>query len=93
MKYFDWNALKSTKLQVERGICFEDIVAAIDENKLLDTIFHPNQQLYPGQRIFIVEVEEYVFLIPFVEDEEKIFLKTIYPSRKYTMKYKGRRKR
>jgi hypothetical protein len=92
MKYFDWNALKSTKLQVDRGICFEDIVAAIDGDKLLDTILHPNQQRYPGQQIFIVEVEEYVFLVPFVEDEEKIFLKTIYPSRKFTMKYKGRRK-
>jgi hypothetical protein len=92
MKYFDWNALKSTKLQVERGICVEDIVAAIDGDKLLDTILHPNQQHYPGQQIFIVEVEEYVFLVPFVEDDEKIFLKTIYPSRKFTMKYKGRRK-
>ncbi len=93
MKYYDWNALKSSKLQAERGICFEDIVAAIDGNKLLDTILHPNQQRYQGQQIFIVEVEEYVFLVPFVEDEEKIFLKTIYPSRKFTTKYKGRRKR
>lgn len=52
MKYFDWNPLKSTKLQVERGSCFEDIVAAIDGDKLLDTIPHPSQQHYPlGQQL------------------------------------------
>lgn len=91
VKYYDWNAVKNTKLLAERGFCFEDIVAAFDEDRLLDTILHPNQKRYPGQKIFIVEVNEYILLVPFVENDEKVFLKTIYPSRKFTMKYKGRR--
>lgn len=90
MKYFDWDPLKSIKLLSERGISFEDIIAALDEGKLLDTIEHPNQSRYPGQKILIVEIDRYVLLVPFVEDEEKIFLKTIYPSRKFTVKYIGR---
>ena len=92
VKYFDWDPIKNVKLLAERSICFEDIVAAFDAGKLLDTIIHPNQKRYPEQRIFIVEVERYAFLVPFIEDEEKIFLKTIYPSRKFTTKYIGRRK-
>ncbi len=56
---------------------------------MLDTIQHPNQLPYPGQRIFIVNVEGYAFLVPFVEEEEVIFLKTIIPSRKMTRKYLG----
>jgi len=92
MKYFDWDPLKSIKLLAERSISFEDIIAALDEDKLLDTIDHPNQSRYPGQRILIIEIEQYAFLVPFVEDEEKIFLKTIYPSRRFTLKYIERRK-
>ena len=91
MKYFDWSTLKNARLLAERDVCFEDIMTAIDENRLLDTILHPNQEHYQGQKIFVVEINEYVYLVPFVEDEEKIFLKTIYPSRKFTMKYKGRK--
>jgi len=87
VKYFDWDQLRNIKLLAERSICFEDIVAALDEGKLLDTIVHPNQKRYPEQKILIIEVDGYAFLVPFVEDEEKIFLKTIYPSRKFTIKY------
>lgn len=91
MKYFDWDPVKNAKLTADRSICFEDIVAAFDEG-LLDTVIHPNQSRYPGQKIFIIAVNSYVFLVPFVENEEKIFLKTIYPSRKFTLKYLGRSK-
>jgi hypothetical protein len=91
MKYFDWNTIKNIKLMAERGICFEDIVAALGDGRWLDTVNHPKQSSYPGQKILIVEVNNYVFLVPFVEDNEKIFLKTIYPSRKFTIKYIERR--
>ena len=72
---------------------FEDIQAAIEDGRLLGNIDHPNQKLYPGQKIFIVEINNYVYLAPYIEDSEKIFLKTIYASRKFTKKYLEGRKR
>lgn len=87
MKYFDWNKEKNEQLKVEREVSFEEITAAIDDNGLLAIENHPNQEKYPNQKMFIVKVRGYVFLIPFVEDESKIFLKTIIPSRKATKKY------
>lgn len=91
MKYFDWNTIKNVKLLAERGICFEDIVVAIGDGGWLDTIDHPNQINHRGKKILIIEVNSYVFLVPFIEDDEKILLKTIYASRKFTVKYLGRR--
>ena len=70
MKYFDWDPIKNVKLLAERSICFEDIVAALDEGKLLDIVIHPNQKRYPGQRIFVVEISRYVFLVPFVTNRK-----------------------
>lgn len=87
MKYFDWNNKKNEKLKVEREIGFEDVLIAIEEKKILDIVKHRNQKKYPGQKIFIINVNDYAYLIPFVEDEQKIFLKTIIPSRKATQKY------
>ena len=72
-----------------RAVTFEDVVFHLSRGGLLDTIEHPNQQQYPGQRIFIVNVEGYACLVPFVEDDEVIFLKTIIPSRKMTKQYLG----
>ena len=89
MKPYDWNDEKNELLQQERGIVFEDIVFHLSQGGLLDTIEHPNQQQYPGQKIFIVNVEGYAYLVPFVEDDEMIFLKTIIPSRKMTKQYLG----
>lgn len=87
MKYFKWDADKNVKLQAERGISFEEIVFCIMRDGLLDIVMHPDRDKYPGQRIFIVEVENYACLVPFVESEEAIFLKTIIPSRKATKRY------
>lgn len=87
MKYFDWDQNKNERLKVEREVSFEDILVAIDEEKLLDVIRHKNETKYPHQKIFIVDVNNYAYLVPFVEDEKKIFLKTIIPSRKATKKY------
>ncbi len=87
MGMFDWNDKKNQKLKSERGITFEDIVYHITHDGLLDVIEHPNQKSYSGQRIFVVNVEEYVYIVPFVEEDELVFLKTIIPSRKMTKLY------
>ena len=84
MKYFDWDEKKNQKLKNERGIGFETIVVAIVEGKLLVTLEHPKRA---NQKIYVVNVEDYAYMVPFVENEEKRFLKTIYPSRKMTKKY------
>ncbi len=89
MRYFDWNEDKDKRLKEQRGITFEEIVFHILHGGLLDVLEHPNERRYPGQKIFVVNVEGYVWLVPFVETEETIFLKTIIPSRKLTKKYLG----
>jgi uncharacterized DUF497 family protein len=87
VKYFDWDDAKNAKLRAERGIGFEDIVFHIERGGLLDILDHPNPGRYTSQRIFVVEREDYVYLVPFVEDERTVFLKTIIPSRKATKQY------
>ena len=89
MKPYDWNDEKNEWLRKERGLTFEDVVFHLAHGGLLDTIEHPNQRKYPGQHIFIVNVEGYACLVPFEEDDEAIFLKTIIPSRKMTKLYLG----
>jgi uncharacterized DUF497 family protein len=89
MKQFDWDNEKNAWLKETRGIGFEEVVYHITHNGLLDTIEHPNRKKYPGQRIFITNIEDYACLVPFVEDEDTIFLKTIIPSRKMTKLYLG----
>ncbi len=85
MKYYDWNRDKNEELKKERGVCFEDVVRILDENSSLDIV--PNSNKYPNQKVFVIKMEEYIYLVPFVEDDEKIFLKTIIPSRKATKEY------
>lgn len=87
MKYYDWNEGKNKLLKRERGISFEEIKIAAEEGGVLDTYDHPNQKRYPDQKIMAVEINNYVYLVPYIRDEEKIFLKTIIPSRKATKKY------
>ena len=87
MKYFAWDEDKNNLLKETRNMSFEEIVLSLSNNKLLEVVEHPNKQKYPNQRIFIVEVRDYAYIVPFVEDEEKYFLKTIYPSREATKKY------
>ena len=89
MKYFAWDDEKNAKLKAERGIGFEDVVFHIERGDLLDTVDHPNPSRYAGHRMFIVRREDYVYLVPFVEDEHTVFLKTIIPSRKATKQYLG----
>ncbi len=87
MKYFDWNSEKNEKLKMEREIGFENVLIAIDEKRILDIVEHKNQKKYPDQKMFIINVDNYAYLVPFIEDKRKIFLKTIIPSRKATKKY------
>jgi hypothetical protein len=84
-----YGAEKNELLKQSRGIGFEEIIAAIESGKVLDVYDHPDQQNYPGQKIYVVEALDYVYLVPFVRDEKGIFLKTIIPSRKAKKIYKG----
>ncbi len=88
-KLIRWNEDKNNLLQVERGLRFEVVSSAIEEGRILDIVAHPNQEKYPNQKLFIIEINQYVYVIPFVENEQEVFLKTIIPSRKMTKKYLG----
>lgn len=87
MKYCDWDEEKNEWLKEERSVSFEDVVIALDQDGELDRIDHPDPKKYPNQKILIIKIENYAFLVPYVEDEEKVFFKTIIPSRKATKKY------
>ena len=87
MKYFNWNEEKNRTLKKSRNISFEEIVFAIDDGKLLDVLQHQNRGKYPDQFLLIVDIRIYAYVVPFVEDGESYFLKTIYPSRKATKRY------
>ena len=87
MRYFSWDPDKNEWLKRERGVSFEEIVFYIEQGQLLDILEHPNQKKYPDQHMFVVRIEKYVYLAPFVEKGEEVFLKTIIPSRKATRDY------
>lgn len=89
-KIYNWNAQKNQLLTQERGISFERIVFEISVGNELDVFMHPNQNKYPGQMISAVQVDDYVYLVPFVETESEIFLKTIIPSRKATRQHRNK---
>ena len=89
MKPINWNPTKNQQLIAERGISFEDVVYCLQQGQLLDDAEHPNQKQYPGQRIFVISIEDYAYLVPYVEDESELFLKTVIPSRKATRQYFG----
>ena len=86
-KPFRWSPEKNDALKEARGISFETIVVAIGADGLLDVLPHPNQDRYPGQRVLVVEIDQYVYLVPCVEEDQHLFLKTIIPSRKATRDY------
>lgn len=87
MKYFDWDAGKNELLKKKRSISFEDVVEAFYDERVLDDIKHPNPSRYPNQRIMVVNINYYIYLVPYIENEDKVFLKTIIPNRKATKKY------
>lgn len=87
MNYYAWNAKKNAELIKVRNISFERAIYHIEKDGLLDVIKHPNPTKYPNQKMFIVNISNYAYLIPFVESDSEIFLKTIIPSRKATKRY------
>jgi hypothetical protein len=87
MKPFRWNPEKNELLKADRGLSFEGIVVAIEADGLLDVIEHPNKAKYPHQKVLIVSIDSYVHLVPFVEEADHFFLKTVIPSRKATRDY------
>ncbi len=89
MKYYDWNDEKNSMLRKLRGVSFEQVELAIESGDLVDRVKHPNPDKYPNQKVFLVNIENYIYSVPYVEDNEKIFLKTIIPNRKATKKYLG----
>ena len=94
MKFFSWSNEENEKLKQQRGISFEEVVFHIERGDVLDVVEHPDQAKYPGQRFFVIDVEEYVYLVPFIGTAHEYFLKTIIPSRKATRKYlAGREKK
>jgi hypothetical protein len=86
---YNWNDEKNRELITERDISFEEVVAYIESGHLLDTIEHPNLKKYPNQKVHIVNINSYIYLVPFVFENEFMFLKTIIPSRKFTKLYLG----
>jgi uncharacterized DUF497 family protein len=76
VKTYVWNEEKNQRLKSERGVSFEEIIVHIAIGDVLDIVEHPNPEKYKGQRIFIVKMRDYAWLVPFVESEDEIFLKT-----------------
>ena len=87
MKPFRWNIEKNELLRFDRGISFESVVVALETGGLLDLMEHPNAAKYPNQKIFLVFIMNYVYLVPFIEEDDHYVLKTMIPSRKATRDY------
>ena len=88
MKSYNWNTEKNKLLRETRNISFEEIVLAISQNGIIEVYEHPNQEKYPGQKIYEIDYKDYIYLVPYLENENEYFLKTIIPSRKATKKHK-----
>ena len=84
MKPYRWNAEKNESLKKARGISFEHVVVAVESGGLLDITDHPNMAQYPRQKVMVVAIESYAYLVPYVEEDDYYFLKTVIPSRKAT---------
>jgi uncharacterized DUF497 family protein len=84
---FDWDSEKNEWLRKERNISFEDIALLLAAGKLWKIADHPNPEKYPNQRIFLIPIDGYIFFVPFVTENDTIFLKTAFPHRKATKDY------
>jgi len=87
MKVFRWVNAKNEWLKGQRGVSFEQVVILMERGDVLETIEHPNQTKYPGQKIATVWIDDYAYLVPYIQESDEIFLKTIIPSRKATNKF------
>ena len=87
MKDYSWNEEKNKRLKESRGISFEEVIFYLEKGDGLDVVNNPNQIRYRDQKMLVVRINKYVYLVPFVETEKGVFLKTIIPSRKATKIY------
>lgn len=87
MKDIRWDLSKNEKLKSERDVSFEAVLVSIQQGNVLDDLIHPDREKYPNQRLMVVKIREYAYLVPYVETDTEIFLKTIIPSRKAMKKY------
>ena len=87
MEYYEWDPDKNERLKAERGISFEQVVMHIERGDILDIYEDPDREKYPGQQILVVRVQDYAYLVPFIESTSTRFLKTIIPSRRATRLY------
>jgi len=84
MKYLSWNSEKNEILKRERGISFEEIAYLIEAGQVIGIEENPG---HPNQRMYVLEIDNYAIIVPYVENDNEIFLKAAFPSRKYTTKY------
>lgn len=84
---FNWDNEKNERLKRERGVCFEQIVFLIQNGCIIDILEHPGKERYKKQKLYIINIDNYAYVVPFVDEGNKRFLKTIFPSRKYTQLY------
>jgi uncharacterized DUF497 family protein len=89
MKYLNWDSKKNEILKHVRGISFEEIAHLIESGQILGIEENPRRS---NQKIYILEIENYAVVVPFIESDDEIFLKTDFPSRKYAKRYSLRRK-
>ncbi len=89
MKSFNWSKEKNQQLIESRQISFEEILFHLQKGCLLDDLEHPNKTKYPNQRVLVVDIDGYAYLVPYVESDDEIFLKTVVPGRKATQQYLG----
>jgi len=87
VKSFNWSPEKNERLKKERGVSFEQVVFCIESGRLLDVLDHPKPGRYKGQKLYVVDIDNYAYIVPFVDEGDERFLKTIFPSRKYTKLY------
>jgi len=87
MEYYRWDQEKNKRLNAERGVSFEQVVMHIEQGNILDIYEHPDREKYPGRQILVVRIDEYAYLVPFIETISGRFLKTIIPSRRATWMY------
>jgi uncharacterized DUF497 family protein len=87
VKVINWNQEKNRELIEKRKVSFETVSRYIESEEIIDIYTHPNKKRYPNQRIFVIKIENYIYLVPFIETETEIVLKTIFPSRKATKEY------
>ena len=86
---YNWNKNKNLLLKENRNISFEQIIMHIESGDLIDIVKHSNIQKYENQKVLVLNIRGYIYIVPFIENDNEWFLKTIIPSRKFTKKYLG----